>query len=269
MDERCCSALALKRRTAANDNDRKTIAGPAGIRTGCGSSRPARRRHDHENSPQQGVCVFIVERRGSPYFEPLMEWIGDDDPLVTVELSFPTLAAAILCANRQRLSVRRADHPRAGTAKMKQAFWDETFGVARTRCPSGQLRQGRSGAVRPDRSPRRERLDFAHGGGADGSMDGETDGLDVDRILIDQAIIEGMPGRPSLQHEVQPELLALRARTFRRIMPCQRQHTPHNRSRRNSLRHSNLEGTFRAPRHFVVAGCMRHLGRRQGPSPCP
>ena len=269
MGEPCCSALAPKRRTAANDNDRKTIAEPAGIRTGCGSSRPARRRHDHENSPQQGVYVFIVERRGFPSFEPLMEWIGDDDPLVTVELSFPTLGAAILCANRQRLSVRRADHPRAGTAKMKQAFWDETFGWLGL----GALQDsyGKAVPVRFVRTDRRGEKGWTSPMAAVrmGAWMAKPDGLDVDRILINQATTEGMPGRPSLQHEVQPELLALRARTFRRITPCQRQHTPHNRSRRNSLRHSNLEGTFRAPRHFVVAGCMRHLGRRQGPSPCP
>jgi hypothetical protein len=42
-------------------------------------------------------------RRSAPFVEPLMGWIGGDDPLVQVELSFPSAAAAAAYARRQGL----------------------------------------------------------------------------------------------------------------------------------------------------------------------
>jgi hypothetical protein len=62
------------------------------------------------------------ERRTPPFVEPLMGWIGGDDPLAQVELAFPTREAAVRYAERQGLSfvvhpaehARRAPRPRVG-----------------------------------------------------------------------------------------------------------------------------------------------------------
>jgi hypothetical protein len=43
-------------------------------------------------------------RRSAPFIEPLMGWTGGDDPLVHVELSFPSAAAAVAYARRQGLN---------------------------------------------------------------------------------------------------------------------------------------------------------------------
>jgi hypothetical protein len=43
------------------------------------------------------------ERRFAPYVEPLMGWTSDDDPLAQLELSFPSLDAAVAYARRQGL----------------------------------------------------------------------------------------------------------------------------------------------------------------------
>jgi hypothetical protein len=46
------------------------------------------------------------ERRTTPFVEPLMGWTAGDDPMVQVELSFPTLDAALRFADRQALTYR-------------------------------------------------------------------------------------------------------------------------------------------------------------------
>jgi hypothetical protein len=43
------------------------------------------------------------ERRTAPVIEPLMGWSGSDDPLMQVELSFPSAQAAIAYARKQGL----------------------------------------------------------------------------------------------------------------------------------------------------------------------
>jgi hypothetical protein len=50
--------------------------------------------------------TLTFERRTAPFIEPLMGWTGGDDPLAHVELSFPTRAAAVAFAERQRLNYR-------------------------------------------------------------------------------------------------------------------------------------------------------------------
>src|ERR1700704_2621814 len=41
------------------------------------------------------------ERRSAPFIEPLMGWTGGDDTLAQVELTFPSLEAAIAYARRE------------------------------------------------------------------------------------------------------------------------------------------------------------------------
>jgi hypothetical protein len=43
------------------------------------------------------------ERRKAPFIEPLMGWTGGEDPIASVELSFPSLESAICYARRQGL----------------------------------------------------------------------------------------------------------------------------------------------------------------------
>ncbi|WFU19964.1 NADH dehydrogenase ubiquinone Fe-S protein 4 [Bradyrhizobium sp. CB3481] len=91
-----------------------------------------------------------------------MGWTGDDDPLATVELSFPTLRAAIRYAESQRVPyvVENATEPDSNQRQsvrrgMKHAFSDETLkrlGLgslprAMTR-PSPARKPGRIGAAR-------------------------------------------------------------------------------------------------------------------------
>ena len=47
---------------------------------------------------------LTFDRRSPPVLDPLMGWTGGDDPLAQVELSFPTLDAAICYAKGQGLS---------------------------------------------------------------------------------------------------------------------------------------------------------------------
>ena len=49
---------------------------------------------------------LVFERRTPPFIDPLMGYTGGDDPLVQVELSFPTLAAATAYAERNGLAYR-------------------------------------------------------------------------------------------------------------------------------------------------------------------
>lgn len=47
---------------------------------------------------------LVFERRTTPFIEPLMGYIGGDDPLTQVELEFPDLESAIGYAKRQGLT---------------------------------------------------------------------------------------------------------------------------------------------------------------------
>lgn len=51
---------------------------------------------------------LVFERRTPSFIEPLMGYTGGDDPLVQVELNFPTLAAAKAYAERNGLTYRVA-----------------------------------------------------------------------------------------------------------------------------------------------------------------
>jgi hypothetical protein len=76
---------------------------------------------------------LVFERRRSPYLEPLMGWTSNDDPLVQVELKFPTLRSAIRYAERQGLgyavqtSWQERNHPCSAGRGVTRAFADATL----------------------------------------------------------------------------------------------------------------------------------------------
>jgi ETC complex I subunit conserved region len=76
---------------------------------------------------------LIFDRRSAPYVEPLMGWTGNDDPLAAVELSFPTLRAAVDYAERQGLPYvvqdsweQNATQLKRVPRKLTRAFSDDT-----------------------------------------------------------------------------------------------------------------------------------------------
>lgn len=170
---------------------------------------------------------LVFERRSAPYIEPLMGWTGGDDTLTQVELSFPTLKAAVAYAERQGLAYvverrgqsRKADGQRL--ACRKRAFSDAT--LDRLGLEALQESYGRAIAHAANES-------IPNSGGAEtyaAAMQVANDpslSLDDKRAilmnwawqeyLVDQAINEGMPenGRPSRLHEVELALLALENR---------------------------------------------------------
>jgi len=165
---------------------------------------------------------LVFERHSAPYVEPLMGWTADDDPLATVELSFPTLKAAIRYAERQRIpytvqSVQEQNEERQATARrVTRAFSDATL----ERLGLGYLQENYDKAVAGVEARHDRRGDE----GWTSPMAVVRDaGLPLDakrailidwawtEYLIDQATNEGMPenGRPSRLHEVELALLAL------------------------------------------------------------
>ena len=175
---------------------------------------------------------LVFERRSAPYVEPLMGWTADDDPLATVELSFPTLRAAVHYAERQGLPyvVQTTEEQSPGqlsvsSRKMKQGFADETL----ERLGLGSLQDSYDKAVAGAEARHRRGEEGWTSPMAvvrDGSLS-----LDAKRsilidwawteYLIDQATNEGMRenGRPSRLHEVELALLALERTTAARECP--------------------------------------------------
>jgi ETC complex I subunit conserved region len=184
--------------------------------------RPARSAMTSGKAGTKGWRLTF-ERRSAPYVEPLMGWTGDDDPLATVELSFPTLRSAIRYAERQKLPYvveateeQNGNQRQSVSRKMKHAFSDETL----ERLGLGSLRESYDKAVAGAEARQARR-------GEEGwawpmavvcdpslSLDAKRSIL-IDwawtEYLIDQATNEGMPenGRPSRLHEVELALLAL------------------------------------------------------------
>jgi ETC complex I subunit conserved region len=64
--------------------------------------------------------VLSFERRTTPFIEALMGWTGGDDPMVQVELCFPTQAAAVAFGEREGLTYRVEGSPRASAARSQQ-----------------------------------------------------------------------------------------------------------------------------------------------------
>jgi hypothetical protein len=161
------------------------------------------------------------ERRSPPFIEPLMGWTGGDDTLDQVELSFPTLEAAIRYAERQGLAytVQGRDEPQLQAQRLKRSV--QAFSAARLQqLGLGRLEAGYAQAIEGARA----RGDPPGPEGWASPMDVVRDPalpLDAKRsilinwawteYLIDQATSEGMPenGRPSRLDEVGQALLAL------------------------------------------------------------
>src|SRR5215207_1502710 len=109
---------------------------------------PDRRHRSGSNarSARSSVRWLAFKQHSACYVEPLMGWTADDDPLATIELSFPTLRVTVRYAERQRLpyvvQTTEAQSPgqlSASGRKMKQGFADESLeGLG-----PGKLRQGR------------------------------------------------------------------------------------------------------------------------------
>jgi hypothetical protein len=92
--------------SAANDNqrkDRRLTPSSFPRDTVARIFRPARSAMISGKARTRG-WQLVIERRSAPYVEPLMGWTADDDPLATIELSFPTLRAAVRYAGRQGLA---------------------------------------------------------------------------------------------------------------------------------------------------------------------
>src|SRR5690606_11473872 len=167
---------------------------------------------------------LTFERYRAPFIEPLMGWTGGDDTLTQVELSFPTLEAAIRYAERQGLSYT-ISAPTGSVQRVQTA--------ARTASDFVDLMLERLGLIALRESYGRAIADAANRNDPQGA-DTWTSPMDVVRAgnlpldakrailvdwawteyLIDQATNEGMPenGRPSRLDEVEQALLALERR---------------------------------------------------------
>jgi ETC complex I subunit conserved region len=121
-------------RSAANDNGLPRLPAvlPAFPRDAVARiERPARSAMTSATAmPQDWRLVF--ERRSPPFVDPLMGWTGGRDPLAQLELSFPSLDAAVAYAQRQGLryvvchdqASRQASERRA---RRRRAFSDATL----------------------------------------------------------------------------------------------------------------------------------------------
>ncbi|WP_210528519.1 NADH dehydrogenase ubiquinone Fe-S protein 4 [Rubellimicrobium arenae] len=168
---------------------------------------------------------LTFERRSPPVLDDLMGWTSGDDPLAPVELSFPTLEAAICYAEGQGLSYEvipppgATDRQREQLAAAVRLFSDATLDRLKMRWLQDRYGQAMAGAA--------ERGDPV-------GEDTWADPMDVvadPKLLIeakrsvlmnwawsehlaDLATTEGMPenGRPSRLADVEQALLALERR---------------------------------------------------------
>ncbi len=161
------------------------------------------------------------EPRSAPFIDPLMGWTGSDDTLTQVEISFPTLDAALRYAKRQGLSYvvhGRKDMPRASSpeARTRHPFSDATLsklGLSHLQRKYGHALEGaanRNDPAGPETwaSPMEVVADAAL------SLEAKRSILmnwAHTEYLIDLATSEGMPenNRPTRLDEVEQALLAL------------------------------------------------------------
>ncbi len=166
---------------------------------------------------------FRFDRRSAPVIEPLMGWTGGDDTLQQVELTFPTLDAAVRHAERQGLAYRLRGEERQSRAPRRRRrrsagrdFSDATLDRLGLNALQESYGQALEGA--------RDRRDPAGPENWTAPIDVVRDGslsLEAKRsilidwayaeYLLDQATNEGMPenGRPSRLGEVEQALLEL------------------------------------------------------------
>ena len=165
------------------------------------------------------------EPRSAPFIEPLRGWTGSEDTLTQVELSFPTLKAAVHYAERQGLSYviergRQAPrHTSTPGAHMNHPFSDATLaklGLSHLQRKYGQAMEdaaNRNDPAGPETwaSPMDVLADAAL------SLEAKRSILmnwAYTEYLIDLATNEGMPenNRPTRLDEVEQALLALECR---------------------------------------------------------
>ena len=168
---------------------------------------------------------LTFERRSPPVLDPLMGWTGGEDPLAQVELSFPTLEAAICYAQGQGLTYEvipppgASDREREQLAAAARIFSDATLQRLGLRQLQGCYSHAMEGAAKRDDPVGREAWDDP--------MDVVTDpvlSLEAKRsvlmnwawseYLADLATAEGMPehDRPSRLAEVEQALRTLERR---------------------------------------------------------
>jgi hypothetical protein len=165
------------------------------------------------------------ERRSPPFIEPLMGWTGSDDTLTQVELTFPTVEAAIAYARRQGLTFvvhgmgkpamakfgatstsNRRDRNRPPGRPWRLEWVERTLGLDTGRYPVGTDRalvNPSACFASPDEVLRDPKL----------SMEQKREILRrwaLDAYLIEVAMTEGMPqGEPSRLDEVVDALIDL------------------------------------------------------------
>jgi len=95
---------------------------------------------------------LTFERRSPPVLDDLMGWTGGDDPLASIELSFPTLEAAVCYAEGQGLSYEvipppgATDRQREQLAAAARLFSDATLDRLKMRWLQERYGQAMAGA---------------------------------------------------------------------------------------------------------------------------
>jgi hypothetical protein len=91
---------------AANENERPMPVFGASIFPAGAVARIYRPARSAMTSGRARTKRWLLrfDRRTPPFIEPLMGWTGGDDTLTQIEISFPTLEAAVAYARRQGLA---------------------------------------------------------------------------------------------------------------------------------------------------------------------
>lgn len=181
--------------------------------------RPA--RSPMTSAPGEPEAWRLAFGRRSPAFiDPLMGWTGGRDPLAQLELTFPTLEAAMSYAQRQglRYVVRHDLRSRQASdrrARRRRAFSDATLGRLGLRRLQGSYGVAMAQA---DASPPPPREPSAQPSAMDIVRDPHLSVDDkrsllmnraFDEYLFDQDAAAGPGGRLSRLQEIEQALLAL------------------------------------------------------------
>jgi ETC complex I subunit conserved region len=138
-----CSAMATATTSVFPDDAHALIYWPAHSVT---MSAP-KRKHQWK---------LQFERRSPQRLEPLMGWTEGDDPLTLVELSFPSVEAAIAYARRQGLRYTVLGSP-GPNPQIPPAAHPDTPSKLLSACPSSELQRFQK-THRPEQSlPKRPR----------------------------------------------------------------------------------------------------------------
>lgn len=187
---------------------------------------------------------LTFERRSPPVLDDLMGWTGGDDPLASVELSFPTLEAAICYAEGQGLAYEvipppgATDRQRELLATAARLFADATLDRLGLRQMQRRYGEAIAGAVKRDDPVGEDTWTDPMDVVADPTLSLEAKRSVLmnwawTEHLADRATAEGMPenGRRSRLTEVEQALLALEGRTLLQGGPTGRQALQHEVTR--------------------------------------